>query len=198
MAGSKGKGSNIKAVVIAVLLVGLVLYYFNHLSNRSAERRTEATKTELELLMNYDMVGNYPKTPRDVVKLHCRYFELFYGTDIKDDELVVLNQQVRKLYSSELLAYNDENTNLTELKKNIKKTKEMGYEYRSYGLPEASQIIYYTQEGVEMATMEVTVTMDTEEDLGYLFIQYVLVNENEQWKILAWGQSQLNGETEVD
>ncbi len=198
MAEGRSKGSNVKTIVVAVVLVGLVLFYFNHLSNKSSERRTEAVKTELELLMSYDMIGEYPKTPRDAVKLHCRYFEIFYSQDVKDEELVVLNQQVRKLYASELLAYNDENKNLTELKKNIEKTKDMGYEYRSYALPEASQIIYYTQDNVDMATLEVTVTMDTDEDLGYMFMQYVLVKENDQWKILAWGQSQLNGETEVE
>ena len=43
---------------------------------------------EIEQLSNYNMVDNYPKTPRDVVKLHNRYFKLFYGKPLTDDELV--------------------------------------------------------------------------------------------------------------
>lgn len=188
----KKSGSVVKTVIVTCILVGLVLFYFNYLSNKSSERRSEAVATELDLLLNYDMYGNYPKTPRDVAKLHSRYFELFYGESLKDEELIILNQKIRCLYSSELLSYNEENKNLTELKKNIQKTKEMGYEYRSYELPEASQIIYYTQNGVEMATLEVKVTMNTDDGMGYMYVQYVMVEENDQWKIQAWGESQFD------
>ena len=170
------------------------MIYFNSLGNKSSEPRSEKAETEVEQLSNYDMVGNYPKTPRDVVKLHNRYLEMFYGEEsVSDDELYILNQQVRNLYSSELLALNNENTNLQNLDNSIDKMKKEGYVYKTYELPEASQIIYYTQNGVEMATMEVTVTVDMEKEksMGYLYIQYVLVKENEQWKILAWGETKM-------
>ncbi len=184
------KSSGIKTVVIAIFLVAIVLFYFNYLSNRSSIDRTPAEETELQQLMEHNMVGEYPKTPRDVVKLHCRYFKQFYGEELTDDELVVLNQQVRCLYSSDLLDVNPENDNLKALKKSIEASKDK-YIYKSYALPEASQIEYYTQNGVEMATLEVTITVETEDSMGYLYEQYVLVEENDQWKILAWGESQM-------
>lgn len=187
----KKETSTVKTIIIAIILVVIVLVFFNHLSNKSSIERTDKVATELELLSNYDMLAEYPKTPRDVVKLHSRYFKMFYGEPLTDDELVILNQQVRYLYSSELLMLNDENGNLKALKNNIEKMKEEDYTYKSYELPEPSQIIYYTQEGVEMATMEVTVTVDMGENMGYLYVQYVLVKENEQWKILAWGDSRM-------
>ena len=61
-----------------------------------------------------------------------------------------------------------------------------------YTLPEISQIKTYTKDGKNMATMEVEIALDTKEQKGYMYIQYVLVKENEQWKILAWGESKLN------
>ncbi|MBO5425985.1 MAG: hypothetical protein J6A25_10780 [Lachnospiraceae bacterium] len=187
----KKETSTAKMVIIAVVLVIIILIYFNHLSNKSSIKRTDKVATELELLSDYDMLAEYPKTPRDVVKLHSRYFKMFYGEELTDDELVILNQQVRYLYASELLMMNDENSNLKALKKNIEKMKEEEYTYKSYELPEPSQIIYYTQEGVEMATLEVTITVDMEDSMGYMYVQYVLVKENDQWKILAWGDSQM-------
>lgn len=186
--------STLKMVILAIFFIAIILIYFNSLGNKSSEPRSEKAETEVEQLSNYDMVGNYPKTPRDVVKLHNRYLEMFYGEDsVSDDELYILNQQVRNLYSSELLALNNENTNLQNLDNSIDKMKKEGYIYKTYELPEASQIIYYTQNGVEMATMEVTVTVDMEKEksMGYLYIQYVLVKENEQWKILAWGETKM-------
>lgn len=186
--------STLKMVILAIFFIAIILIYFNSLGNKSSEPRSEKAETEVEQLSNYDMVGNYPKTPRDVVKLHNRYLEMFYGEEsVSDDELYILNQQVRNLYSSELLALNNENTNLQNLDNSIDKMKKEGYIYKTYELPEASQIIYYTQNGVEMATMEVTVTVDMEKEksMGYLYIQYVLVKENEQWKILAWGETKM-------
>ncbi|MBP3621361.1 MAG: hypothetical protein J6J16_06340 [Lachnospiraceae bacterium] len=186
--------STLKMVILAIFFIVIILIYFNSLGNKSSEPRSEKAETEVEQLSNYDMVGNYPKTPRDVVKLHNRYLEMFYGEEsVSDDELYILNQQVRNLYSSELLALNNENTNLQNLDNSIDKMKKEGYIYKTYELPEASQIIYYTQNGVEMATMEVTVTVDMEKEksMGYLYIQYVLVKENEQWKILAWGETKM-------
>ncbi len=183
--------SSIKTAVIAIVLVVIVLIYFNHLSNKSSRERTERIETEVEQLINYDMLGEYPKTPRDVVKMHCRYFKIFYSESLSDDELVLLNQQVRHLYSKELLSYNPENINLNELKDNIEEMKKEKYSYRVYELPEASQIKEYTQNGVNMATMEITVTLDMDDSMGYMYIQYVLVEEDGKWKIQGWGESQL-------
>lgn len=184
--------STIKTVAIAVFFVAIFLIYFNSLGNKSSQPRSEKAKTEVEQLSSYDMLGNYPKTPRDVVKLHCRFFKIFYGEKLTDDELYVLNQQVRYLYSSDMIALNDENANLINLKNNIEKMDEEGYLYKSFTLPEASQIKEYTQNGIEMATMEVTVTIDMEDTIGYLYVQYVLVKENDQWKIEAWGETMMN------
>lgn len=187
----KKNSSGIKTVIIAIFLVAIVLFYFNHLSNKSSIERTKTQEDEIAQLMNYDMVGEYPKTPRDVVKLHNRYFKQFYGAELTDDELVVMNQQVRCLYSVDLLAINPENDVLVALKKSIEASKKDEYVYKSYQLPEASQIEYYTQNGVDMATLEVTITVQTEDSMGYLYEQYVLVDEGGQWKILAWGESKM-------
>ena len=62
MAKNKKKEVTIKGIIIAVLLVVLVLWYFNHLSNRSSIQRSTSQKTEVEALMEYDMAAEYPKT----------------------------------------------------------------------------------------------------------------------------------------
>lgn len=190
------KRYNIKGIIIAVLLIALVLYYFNYLSNQSSKRKTESEKAELEQLMEYNMSLDYPNTPRDVAKLHNRYFKLFYGQSLSDDELVVLNEKVRTLYSTELLAINAEITNLNGLKQNIKDMNEQGYVYKSYTLPEASQVQYFTRDGKEMASLEVAMTIGTKDGIGYRDVRYILIKENDQWKIYGWGDVQTN--TDLD
>lgn len=184
------KRYNIKGIIIAILLVALVLYYFNYLSNQSSKRKTESEKAELEQLMEYNMSLDYPNTPRDVVKLHNRYFKLFYGQSLSDDELVVLNEKVRTLYSTELLAINAEITNLNGLKQNIKDMNDQGYVYKSYTLPEASQVQKFTRDGKEMASLEVAMTIGTKDGIAYRDVRYILIKENDQWKIYGWGDVQ--------
>ncbi len=188
------KRYNIKGIIIAILLGALVLYYFNYLSNQSSKRKTESEKAELEQLMEYNMSLDYPNTPRDVAKLHNRYFKLFYGQSLSDDELLVLNEKVRMLYSTELLAINTETSNLNSLKQNIKDMNEKGYVYKSYTLPEASQVQYFTRDGKEMASLVVAETIGTDDGIGYRDVKYILIKENDQWKIYGWGDVQTDTE----
>ena len=199
MKKKKNKNSNLenfKFVFVAILLVTVVLVYFNHIGNLSSEKKKATSKTELEELISYDMSGNYPKTPRDVVKLHCRYFKILYGNNsVTDDDLVLLNQQLRSLYASELLLINGENDNLVSLKKNIEKMKEDGYTYQVYELPEASQVKYYTKDGMDMAALEITLTINTSDGKAYLYVLYVLMKEDDKWKIYAWGAPSTSSST---
>ena len=191
----KDKLQTVKFILVAIFLVAIVLIYYNHLGNLSANKKKKVNKTELQELSDYDMVGNYPKTPRDVVKLHCRYFKMMYGEGVSDDDLVVLNQQVRNLYASDLIMINEENDNLVKLKKNIEKMKEEGYSYQVYELPEASQVKYYTKDGAEMAALEVTLTINTSDSKAYMYVLYVLKKENDKWKINAWGATPSGGQS---
>lgn len=193
MAKKSKSGISIKSIVIAVLCIALILFYFNYLSDRSSKQKTQRQLDELAALSEHDMVNEYPKTARDVVKMHCRFFKVFYGQSLTDDDLYTLNKQIRYLYAVELLNYNSEDAMLKSLKSNIEKTSKEKYKYKSYILPEASQVKTYTQNGQEMATMEVQIMVDTKDASGYVFMQYVLVKENGQWKILAWGESRMGG-----
>lgn len=197
MLNQKNK-SSIKSTFIAIFFVAIVLFYFNHLVDKSNERKVDSNATEIDKLCEYDMVGDYPKTPRDVVKLHCRFFKAFYIGEvdkqmkdnyaIDEDKLSVLNHQIRSLYSSELLSVNLESDSLINLKNSINNMKREGYSYKNYVVPEHSQVTYYTQNGVEMATMEVELVMSTNDGRGYVYIQYVLVKEDGLWKIRGWGE----------
>lgn len=180
--------SNLKTIIIAIALVALVLFYVKNLSDGSAKRRTQKQATELEQLMNYNMSLDYPNTPRDVVKLHNRYLKMFYTTDLGDDELITMNDKVRSLYCLELLSVNPIESSVPNLKKDIEKVKKSDYQYKSYSLPEASQVQYFTKNGCEMATLDVVITVDmSDKTIGYMTIQYFLIKENEVWKIYGWG-----------
>lgn len=184
-------GSTLKPIIVAIFFVSLVLFYFNYLSDKSAEKKTVRQKDEIQKLSDYDMLNDYPKTPRDVVKLYCRYYKVFYGQSLKDEELKTLSSQISNLYADELLKYNTEQSMFKGLKTNIKEMQDEGITYKSYSLPEASQIKNYKQDGKEMAALEVEITVNMKKDKGLMYQQFVLVKENDKWKILAWGDSKM-------
>ena len=189
------KKTDLKTVLVAAFLVAIVLIYFFYLSNRSAKNRSESAKNEIEKLCEYDMSFDYPKTPRDLAKLHCRYYKVFYGEKkkksdkISDEQLTKLNSKVRQLYCDKLLAVNPEMTSLERLKNDIEKTREGGYAFNMSELPEASQVRYFTADGNDMAKLEVKCTLNTQDGKGYLYLDYLLVKENERWKIYGWQPS---------
>jgi hypothetical protein len=186
---SKKNNSIIKTVTVVVFLAAIILIFFNIVSRRNASTKDKANKTELEELTSLDIEDNYPNNARDVVKLHCRYSKLIYGNDLDDDTLSVISGKMRELYSAALLEYNPEENAVQAMKDNIAKMADEGYTYKAYTLPEDSQISYYTQNGVDMASMEVTITMGTKEETGYYYRQYILVKENSRWKIYGWGEA---------
>ena len=183
------KKTTVKSIIVAVFFVGIVLFYFNHLSNKSATRRTDAQKTEIQTLMEYDMDAEYPNTPRDLAKLHNRYFKQFYGQSLSDKELEALNKKVRALYCYDLLVANPESDSLDKLKYDIDAVKEEGYTYKLCELPEASQVETFTRDGKEMASLEVGITVYTKDAMEYIYRQYIMVKEDGRWKIYGWGES---------
>lgn len=193
---SEDKNSIIKTIVVAVFFAVIVLLYFYSLNHRSATRKNNINKSEFQELVEYNMKDDYPKTPREVVKLHCRYYKLIYTSKLKDEDLGLMNSQMRKLYATDLLMYNSESAALSLLKADIEKVEKEDYEYRAYALPEPSQVKSYKQNGKDMATMEVTVTVGEQKHAAYVYQQYVLVKENDQWKILGWGQSKMSDQTQ--
>ena len=189
MAKSSHKSTTIKSVILAVFFVALILFYFNYLSNKSSTIQNTTQKEELQKLLEYDMTLDYPNTPRDVAKLHNRYFKLFYGQSLSDEVLEKLNEKVRNLYCSELLAINPKDESLQRLKADIKDMKEKSLKYKLCELPEASQVETFTKDGKEMASLEVQITLNSSDEMGYFYQQYIMVKENGLWKIYGWGES---------
>lgn len=183
----KKKKSYLKTIIVSIFLVGLVIFYFNSVSEKTSRNRNSSEKAELKALLEYNMELDYPNTPRDVVKLHNRYLKMLYGMKLTDDEIEGLGEKVRGIYCDELLALNNEEVSIDSLKENIKTMRDEEYIYKSYSLPEASQIQEFTRDGKEMAWMDVTVTIQTEDDMAYRYVRYIVIKENDKWKIYGWG-----------
>ena len=93
----------IRTTVIVVVMVVLVLGYYAYISNRKAVELQNTKVSEADRLILEDIENNYPKKPRDVVKLHIRMLQQIYAEELSDDKLSKMVDQMRLLYDDQLL-----------------------------------------------------------------------------------------------
>lgn len=174
---------------IILLLVILGLVFFTYLSNRKSKSPEATTSSETQQLLNYDFENNYPKTPRETVKLHCDYLKNIYGDKYKftEEDLHTINQNIRKLFDMELLAINTEDEQLQKMKDEMLLYKENKQKLISYSLPEGSQVEYNTEGDTEYAKLKVTLNLRIGSAAASAEEEYILRKDSMgQWKILGW------------
>ena len=60
-------------IVLLLVIVGLI--YYTYLNNNASNRKKVDESSEVQQLLEYDFVNNYPKTVRETVKLHLNYLK---------------------------------------------------------------------------------------------------------------------------
>ncbi len=177
------KGFTIAAVIV---VIGVIAFYIT-MSNRMNGRQAVKNTSEIEKLLNYDFQDNYPKTVRETAKLHCRYMKMAYNNEFTKEELVDANKKIRELMDDELLSYNTEEAQLKSLEKDIQYYKDNKQKYVSYTLPEASQVKYNTDEGVDYAKIRVGIIIRVDNSTMKGSQEYLLRKDAMgRWKILGW------------
>ena len=96
-------------IVIAIACIALICggFYFM-LSNGDGNQEKELT--EAEKVITKDLDNNYPKTPREVIKLYNRILMCYYDKETTDEQLEDLADQMMKILDEELLLANDKET----------------------------------------------------------------------------------------
>ncbi len=177
------KGFVIAAVIVVIGVIGFYVAMSNRMSGRQAVKNT----SEIEKLLNYDFQEEYPKTVREVVKLHCRYMKMAYNNEFSKEELYDANKKIRELMDDELLALNTEEDQLKSLEDDIQFYIDNKQKYVSYTLPEASQIKYNKEDDVEYAKIRVGVILRVDGATVKGDQEYLLRKDSmDRWKILGW------------
>lgn len=191
-----------KVFTLVMFLIAIAaLGVFTYLSDKSSNNRNNTDVSEKDILLGYDMDGQYPKTARDAVVLHCRYMKYIYGEefekDYTEDDLFAMNEKMRLLYDEELLGINSPEIQLQMMKDEIALYKANKQRYVSYTPSEVSQIEYNTDNGIEYAKMRVSVAMTIDGASFSADEEYILRKDAEgKWKILGWQAINQNDTTE--
>ncbi len=176
-------------IIIGCVLI--FLFYRTVDNNRKSEEAKKGKLTEYDKLAEYDYVSDYPKTVKEVMKLHCRYLKYLLGNDQgkfpEDEQVEVLCRSMRNLYDLKLLENNPEANNIANLKNEIATYNEEGVKIIGFDMPESSQVKYSTQNDVETAKIEVTVNLKVKGITATKEETYLLIKDNlGKWKIRTW------------
>ncbi|WP_026836020.1 DUF6715 family protein [Eubacterium xylanophilum] len=171
------------AFVICLIVIGVIIAFSRHKKQTVNIESDTMAATEVQKLINKDLELAYPATPSEVVKLYSRISQCIYNDNITDEELGQVLDQLRKLYSSELLSANPRDTHLQNISAERKRFKEDKKRLVNYNVDKNSSVIYKEINGQECAYLQMYYFMNWGRNYGKSYHEFILINEGGKWKI---------------
>ncbi|MSS63796.1 DUF6715 family protein [Velocimicrobium porci] len=180
-------------LIMITIGVAIVAVYYNMTKEPSESEKSKTTETELEKILNKDLEANYPGTPREVMKFYGRITSCLYKGGLSDEDIEKLADKLRGLMDDELLEKNPESQYIKSVKKDVKEFRDIKKIIMSYSVQNASEIEYSESNGEEYATCTILfLTQEKQKKKSYhkVYEKFILrQDENENWKILGWEQT---------
>ncbi len=175
-------------VVSVIVIVGIFYLLLNHFSKDDEPTEVEITAVQNVLLRNMD--NDYPPTPKEVLKYYSDITQCFYAGGYTDDELIALADRALELFDDELVANQDYDTYIEDLKEEIASYEAKDWSISSYSTSSSTEVDYFEKDGYEWAQLyafynvrESTTTVKVTE------IFLMRKDENGRWKIYGWEQA---------
>ena len=171
---------------ISIIAVILVMIYVNQTRQANKQKETSLEiLSEVEKLLEMDLDNDYPKTPRDVAKLHGDMTRLLYS-GLEDGEIKNLAIKIRDLYDEEFLSKNPEEQYLTNLYSDIALWNQVNrrIEYNLVANKENEE--FYELDGKKYATAYISFTIREKRQTSELR-RYIMRKDDEgKWKVGGW------------
>ena len=110
---------NVRVIVIAVVCILVICGGF-FLFSQNLNSGNPDELTEVEKVLVKDLKKDYPKTPREVVKLYNEIITCFYGEEYTEEELEKLVDMTLVLMDEELAANNPRENYLKKVKMDVR------------------------------------------------------------------------------
>ena len=182
---------NKRVIIIAAICIVLIVGGFFIFTNRTQKNPEDVELTTVQQIITKDLAGNYPKTPREVIKTYNEIITCFYNEECTDEEIEKLSERVLLLLDEELLANNPKNEYIKNLKTEISDHKAKGKAIISYNLSSSNEIEFRTVDERECAYVDCSYFIKDKKGYSKSYMTYVVrKDENNEWKILVFYQSE--------
>lgn len=177
-------------IVLAILIMGVVGYYA-YLSGKSRDAANDAKMTEIQIVLSRDLENNYPPTVKEVVKYYADIQKCLYGGAATEEEIQQLGLRARELYDEELLANNDETTNLLQLKTEVDSFQKDEKKITSISVSASNNVDTFTEDGYDFARIQCKYTIvEKGQSVPTTTVYLLRRDENRRWKIYGWELAQ--------
>lgn len=173
------------AFFAGLLIVVAIAFFYAH-KEKQDTTTDSSTMSEAERLINKDLEVGYPDTPAEVLKLFGRMNQCIYNNNMSDKQFDELLNQMRLLYSNSLLSQNSFEEQRDSLKAEIKEFHKQKRRIANYTVDKGSSVKYKTIQNQDCAYVQMAYFMKENGNYTKSFQEYILVKENEKWKILSF------------
>lgn len=193
---------NAKYVIIAIACISVICASFYFFSQGNKEN--EKDLTEIEKVIVRDLEKNYPKSPREVVKLYNRIVKCYYGSQTPTEkELNDLVDQMICIMDDDLLLINPRDEYYNWVVNDINQYKRDKKQLVSTDVCSTNDVKYITddkngeEEKDKLAYVDASYFVNTDGKFSYTYQQFVLRQAADgRWKILTFYQ--IEGEKSDD
>lgn len=193
---------NAKYVIIAIACISVICASFYFFSQGNKEN--EKDLTEIEKVIVRDLEKNYPKSPREVVKLYNRIVKCYYGSQMPTEkELNDLVDQMICIMDDDLLLINPRDEYYNWVVNDINQYKRDKKQLVSTDVCSTNDVKYITddkngeEEKDKLAYVDASYFVNTDGKFSYTYQQFVLRQAADgRWKILTFYQ--IEGEKSDD
>ena len=185
---NKSAAKNLTAFtfIMCLIVIGGMAVYYQYMKRQQMRETVQTPATETEKLLAKDMEIGYPETPTEVMKLWGRMNQCLYNSALSEEEYKKMVKQFRMMYSTELLAQNEEAEHLAKLKAEIESLKKDKGKIVSYSAETGKSVQYKTIDGKECAYIRISYFVNRNNEYYKTFQDYILVKEENKWKILGF------------
>ncbi|MBQ2804147.1 MAG: hypothetical protein IJF07_09650 [Lachnospiraceae bacterium] len=173
-------------IIIIIMIVGVVGYY-TYLSNKSRTLKEETALTQIQETLARDLSLDYPPSPKETIKYYNEIIDCLYNEECSEADIEALGQQARELYDADLLANNENEMYLVNLKAEVQDYKENQRRIVSVVLEPSADVDRYEEDGYSFARIRCSYNMMENGEAKRSDQVYLLRrDENKKWKIYGW------------
>ena len=178
----------ITMIIVAIACVCLICggFYFAIVNSEDGK---EKELTEVEKLIVKDLDNDYPKTPREVIKLYNRIVTCYYDEDTTKEQLGDLVDQMVKLFDAELLLVNDRETYYSSVATEVASYKNRGRYIAEAKVCDSNDVVYIDdkEKNDKVAYVTASYFIREKNDFEKTYQEFVLRKDADgKWKLVTF------------
>ena len=176
-----------RVTIIMILVAVAVVGYYSYLSGRARAQKNETEMSTVQTVLSRSMTQDYPPTPKEVIKYYNEILKCFYNEECTEEEIEALGNKARELYDRDLLANNEEEVYLLNLKADIQEYKDNKRRLTSAAVASSANVFFFNQDGYDFARIMCGYTiMEGRTSIPSGQVYLLRRDEDKHWKIYGW------------